>query len=125
MFSYTKRRRVQSQLVCGTEHLLRATRDLLRIISTPEWFKLCPTGRIGEPGTASMAKTMRLANRREVVHLKKEIKAYITGYQAKDFKTRVPNIDIRHENNFTGPRRGNKRRFSLDPWGSIGEVLGA
>lgn len=124
MFSHTRRRRVQSQLVCEKDILLKATNELLAILKDEQWFAMCPTGRIGEPGTASYPKTMRLASRKELQHLKSAIKDYITEYQAVDFKTRVPNIDIRHGQNFTGQRRGNHRRFFLKPWGAIEDIFG-
>ena len=124
MFSHIRRRRVQSQLVCDRDLLVEATTQLLAILKDEQWFAMCPTGRIGEPGTASYPKTMRLASRKELQHLKSAIKDYITGYQAVDFKTKVPNIDIRHGQNFTGQRRGNYRRYSLDPWGTIKDIFG-
>ena len=35
------------------------------------------------------------------------------------FRTENPNIDIRHGGNFTGPRRGRKRRYELPYWGKL------
>lgn len=123
MFSHIRRRRVQSQLVCDRDLLIEATTKLLAILRDEQWFAMCPTGRIGEPGTASYPKTMRLASRKELQHLKTAIKDYITGYQAVDFKTALPNVDIRHGQNFTGQRRGNHRRYALDPWGTAAEIF--
>lgn len=123
MFSRIRRRRVQSQLVCDRLHFIEAVEFLLTILSDPGWFARYPTGRIGEPGCMNLAKSLRLAKHPSVNHLHSRIKDYITGYQARDFKTRIPNVDIRHENNFTGQRRGNWRRFSLDPWGTMEDIL--
>ena len=102
---------------------MRATHDLYKILADPTWFELYPEGRIGEPGTASIRKTLAIASHRNVRHIKSAVKDYIVGYKARDFRTIVPNVDIRHGENFTGQRRGKKRRFSLEPWGTISDIL--
>lgn len=128
MYSYFKRRRVQSQLVCGVEALRRAETEKLEILSHPSWSGKYPRGRIGEPGANYLERTRKLyrgveGNHKEVSLLWKRIKRYITSYNAKDWVTLIPNLDIRHEQNFTGQRRGTNRTWNLPPWGEFYEVL--
>lgn len=123
MFSYIKRRRVQSQLICSTELLREATARKIEILGHPAWMEHRGARAIGEPGSADYRRTMRLARRAPLQPIWRDLKDYITMYAAKDFRTTVPNIDIRHGENFTGPRRGKMRRFELEPWGTLTAVL--
>jgi hypothetical protein len=123
MYSYKRMRRVQSQMICDTDLLRKATVKKLAILSDPAWQAKHPTGRIGEPGCADFKRAMKISNYDTLRHLQAQLKEYTTCYGARDFATKVPNIDIRHDTNLTGPRRGNKRRFELAPWGRLEEVL--
>jgi hypothetical protein len=123
MYSYVQGRRCQSQLICSAVLLREATEKKLEVHSDPAWQERYPTGRIGEPGNADFEKTMAISRYEDVRHLRQQLKDYITKYGARDFNTTIPNIDIRHESNLTGPRRGKKRRFELPPWGRIEDVL--
>jgi len=123
MYSYVHKRRVQSQLICNTQLFLQAAEELLPILGDPAWFQRYIYGRVAEPGAANLAKAMRLSRHSDVRHLQKAIKKYIVGYQARDFKTTIPNLDIRHGENFTGQRRGKGRRWELEPWGRLEDVL--
>jgi hypothetical protein len=109
VFSYRKGRRVQSQLVCDAKRYLEAMTAKVAIVTTPEWIKQYPSGRVAEPGCCDYDKTMLITRRETVKHLRPVLKEYMEKYQCVDFKTKLPNIDIRHGNNFTGQRRGNKR----------------
>lgn len=124
-YSYWAGRRVQSQLVCRTGRLREATDRKIEIASDPAWKLQYPVNhRIGEPGSANFEKTLRIASYKNVRHLRDKMKQYLTAYGAGDFTTKIPNLDIRHEGNFTGPRRGRKRFFKLEPWGRLKDVLG-
>jgi len=39
------------------------------------------------------------------------------------FRTRLPNLDIRHDKNFTGPKRGRKRRYKIKYWGRFQRLI--
>lgn len=123
MFSYIKKRRVQSQLVCATDLLLSATQEKIGILGDPAWVKRNGGRAIGEPGAADPVRTLRLAKYKSLRSVRVSLKRYITEHSARDFRTVVPNIDIRHGENFTGPRRGKMRRFELEPWGTLAAVL--
>jgi hypothetical protein len=126
MFSYIKRRRVYSQLVCTVELLKKATEERLKLMTDPAWVDKYPSGRIGEPGSMNHKHADKLVDRLERHHvkgMKARLKEYVCGYGARDFKTKVPNLDIRHTTNFTGQRRGKLRRWELEPWGRLENVL--
>ena len=125
MYSLYRNRFVQSQLVCGTDVLRRAVDEKLAILSDPSVIEMWPgRTRLGEPGTNYLHRSRRLFKDPALLPVWHKVKDYITKYNARRFQTRTPNIDIRHGNNFTGARRGNKRRWSLEPWGSVEDVIG-
>lgn len=43
----------------------------------------------------------------------------IHAYRKTRFKTRLPNVDIRHGGNWTGGRTGHLQRRTLHPWGDL------
>lgn len=123
MYSYKKNRRVQSQLICDVEKLRQVTYDQIKIVTEPQWSTVRYNKGVGEPGTIDLDKAMRLTRGIKRTNLREMIKQFLIGYQARDFKTKIPSIDIRHGSNFTGPRRGNYRRFELEPWGTLQDVM--
>lgn len=126
MYSYIKHRRVMSQLVCDRNLFMQATIDRLALMQDRDWVDHYPLGRIGEPGTTNQKHADKLVSRMErknIVHLRKQLKEFVNGYGARDFNTKIPNLDLRHSSNFTGQRRGKRRRWELDPWGRLDQVL--
>lgn len=123
MFSHRRHRMVQSQLVCSSEKLLEAMSMKIEITADPAWSELYPSGRVAEPGCCNISRTMRLARNDKVKHLGGKVARYMSAYEGKEFVTKEPNIDIRHNGNFTGQRRGNYRRFNLEPWGTMSDIL--
>ena len=45
-------------------------------------------------------------------------------YQSATFSTNLPNLDVRHGNNFSGFRKGKHRTFFLKPYGSFHALMG-
>jgi hypothetical protein len=123
MYSYVKRRRCQSQLTCSRDLLLQAESDKIAILTDPRWMGKYPRGRIGEPGAINVRKTKLLVKAASVREMWNQIRSYISDYNARDWSSKVPNLDIRHKNNFTGPRRGTNRTFDLPPWGPFESVM--
>jgi hypothetical protein len=78
---------------------------------------------VGEPGTVDYNKAMRLTRGSKKQQLRNRIKDYIVGFNARDFKTVLPNVDIRWGGNFTGPRRGKNKTFELSPWGTMEHIM--
>lgn len=124
MFSHWRKRRVQSQLICNTALYLEAQALKVEIVTDLAWRAKYPSGRVGEPGCSDFRRTMRLSRPLEVRHLRGKVYEYLTKYECKMFLTTVPIIDIRHETNYTGPRRGRNRTYVLPPWGRLEDVLG-
>lgn len=124
MFSIYKRRKVQSQLVCGTDALRKATVEKLAILSDESVIERWPVhSRLGEPGTNHLHRSRRVFQDAALLPVWHKVKDFITKHNAGTFKTRIPNIDIRHGDNFTGARRGNFRRWELAPWGDMATIF--
>jgi len=73
-----------------------------------------------EPGV--VAKARRRARSGGAAYLRSAFDEYLTSYEHQTFKTKLPNLDIRHGTNFTGPKRGTKRRYRLRYWGRFEDV---
>lgn len=121
-FSYWENRRVQSQLICTTEKLREVTEVQIAVVGDPKWSEIRGKRPVGEPGTVG-EKALNLTRGSKYTALHDRIKDYLIGYEARDFYTQIPNIDVRHGGNFTGPRRGRKKTRTLEPWGTMDAVL--
>jgi hypothetical protein len=115
MYSYY-RRKVMSQLICERNIYIRAIEEKLKMLDAGA------TIRKGQPGACEPGVCdNRIAFLAELAKLKDVGKE---TFQAKSFATMRPNIDIRHGGNFSGGRRAQKRRYWIDPWGSLHSILG-
>lgn len=94
MFSY-KLRHLHSQMITGRDNMLEMENEHIEILSDRE-----------------NNRKRWLRARKRVLHT-----------YADWFCTKIPNIDVRHDNNFTGSRRGKKRRWELKPWGTMEDIL--
>lgn len=121
-FSYWPERRVQSQLICDVERLKEVTEVQIEVCSDPNWEKIRRNRPVGEPGTVG-EKALRLTKGSQYASLHSRIKDHLIGYHARDFRTKIPNIDIRWGGNFTGPRRGRKKTMNLEPWGTMQDIM--
>jgi len=73
-----------------------------------------------------LERVQRWAKSGRAVYLRpmlKEFSDYLETEREERFKTKVPNLDIRHSGNFTGPKRGKSRTWDLAPWGNLSDVL--
>lgn len=123
MFSYWPRRFALSQLICHKDLLKTSTEEVMRLLELGlktekgmKWF--------GEPGL--IADTYRAfveASSGRSTQLQNYLKNYVSKYTSKAFNTNYPNLDIRHSSNFTGPKRGKKRCFSLPYWGEFKDII--
>lgn len=123
MFSYWPGRKAHSQLICNAERYLQACAARYEITSDPNWTARYKTGRVAEPGVVNKEHTMKLAMKKDVRHLQNKLNDYINGFKAKEFKTKIPTIDIRHGDNFSGARRGKRRTYELPHWGKMEDIL--
>jgi hypothetical protein len=118
MFSFLHRV-IQSQIICGTEALRRATIDRLQIVSMIErrsWNRC-----VKEIGLNIASSLMSRFQYAELLPIWPTVERYCEC-QAAYFRTRQPNIDIRHGGNFSCARRGNKRCYTLAPWGTMADL---
>ncbi len=65
MFSMFSGRRVQSQLICSTSLLLEAIEKRTEIACDPAWLVEYPMGRLGEPGTNELKRSMYLVRKKQ------------------------------------------------------------
>jgi len=125
MFSFVPERCVQSQLITGRDALMEATERKITILSDPDVQVAWPVRtRLGEPGTDTIDHSRRVWKSKKLYSKWRKVKEYITSCNAKKFETSVPNLDIRHGGNLTGGRRGTNRCWSLEPYGTMKELMG-
>ena len=127
MYSYWPQSLAMSQLICE-KHLLRAAIvERLNILEHGGTMDRNFLG-YGEPGVISkraLDMVQRYANSGKPVRLQPYLEEYLTKYGHKVFRTHNPNLDIRHNSNFTGPKRGKKRTYTLPYWGKFEDVINA
>lgn len=124
MFSWWPNRTALSQLVCRAELLRQSTTDVMNLLEMGlkvarglHWY--------GEPGVVSeqFKKAYVEATSGRSTQLQAYLKEYVNKYESRFFDTRNPNLDIRHGSNFTGPKRGKRRRYELPYWGKWEDVI--
>ena len=123
MFSTWTERKANSQLTCATDIMIKATQDRISMMSDPWWKRRYPSGRIGEVGLMTQRQIDKLTTGKTLLHMKIKLEEYMMEYESRCWKSKIPNIDIRHEDNYTKCRRGHNRRQELRPWGTMEDVL--
>jgi hypothetical protein len=124
MYSWWPGKLALSQLVCDRVLLHRCIAERVWYLETG--VNAGEFGK-GEPGVVPI-DVIRKARRRATNGSSAWLRGYLeylTYYKHATFKTRLPNLDIRHGTNFTGPKRGGKRRYSLSYWGRFADLLEA
>ena len=125
MFSKWPRRRLAlSQLVCNRDLYLRTIEERLSIIDKDSKV-IKGIDQVIEPGLSKInkRKARTWASSGRSVYLKEFLGRVIEIERYDTFNTSIPNIDIRHDGNFTGPRRGKNRTMELPHWGTLEEVM--
>jgi hypothetical protein len=74
-----------------------------------------------EPGV--VPRVTRYATSGRSMWLRDFLTEHLDKYEHKTFRTELPNLDIRHATNFTGPKRGKRRRYELPYWGRFEELI--
>jgi hypothetical protein len=119
MYSWWSGSLALSQLVCDRELLRECIAERVKLLEggvEPGEF-----GK-GEPGITTdeaLRKARKYATNGSAAYLRPFMNDYLTRYEHKTFRTKLPNLDIRHSTNFTGPKRGSKRRYELPYWGEF------
>lgn len=126
MYSYYPRRLPFSQLVCSKALLHAAVSEIvcllemgLRVDAGTRWY--------GEPGVidGNLKKAALEATSGRPTQLQRYLTGYVTRYDHKVFKTTYASLDIRHGTNFSGPKRGKNRTWTLPYWGRFEAVVGS
>jgi len=124
MYSYWSKRTALSQLVCDVSLLRESTEEVMELLNLGlkvekgiHWY--------GEPGVVSeqFRRAFIESTSGRSTQLQAYLKDYVTKYTSLFFKTKLPNLDIRHGSNFTGPKRGKHRTYDLPYWGKFAEVM--
>lgn len=122
-FSIFPNRKANSQLICGTKSMIQSTQERIDMMSDPAWLEKYPKGRIGEAGAMEVRHARKLASGESVAHIRSRLIDYCTKYEGVNFKTNLPNVDIRHNMNLTKNRRANKRRNKINHWGTMEDIF--
>ena len=79
----------------------------------------------GEPGLSKLRveKARKWAESGRPVYLKDYLKEQLEREKYAVWRSEVPILDIRHDRNFTGPRRGKKRVWELPYWGKFEDIM--
>jgi hypothetical protein len=86
----------------------------------------------GEPGLSKMRaekkiekieQGRRMASSGRPVYLKKYLKDQLEKEKYGVWHSEIPVLDIRHDGNFTGPRRGKRRTWNIPYWGKFEDVM--
>lgn len=126
MYSYWKDRKCLSQLICNKELLkstIKARLDYLDI----DKFLARNIIFAGEPGLSKLRMNRKIADRiarsGKSAYLHKYFDDYLNQEKYEVFRTKIPNLDIRHGANFTGPKRGRNRKYLLPYWGEFKKII--
>jgi len=117
MYSWWPGSLALSQLVCRRDLLLASVRERLEILAGGGSPRLFGKAEPGVVPPRAIQQARRWAASGRPVWLRKYLEDYLTRYEHRTFKTRLPNLDIRHGTNWTGPKRGARRRYELPYWG--------
>jgi glycosyltransferase involved in cell wall biosynthesis len=117
-----KDRKALSQLICNRELLLKSLRRRVELLDGNEDLtKLLKFA--GEPGVTRIKMARKLAKSGSNAHLQNLLKDYLESETSDTFNNKIPNLDIRHGVNFTGPKRGNKRTYEDPYWGDFKKLI--
>ena len=119
--TYWEERRALSQLICNRELMIKAIKARLDLLETSDVKKIV----YGEPGCSliNLKRAQVVAKSGSHASLSPFLKEFIEAEKSDIFRTKIPNIDIRHKQNFTGPKRGKNRTFDLQGWGKFEDIM--
>lgn len=119
---WRKNRHALSQLIGSRTLLMSSIEERLSLIDQG----VGVVRHAGEPGCIPdgfQKKAARWAASGAPAQLQRYLREYLEKYRSDVFRTVNPNLDIRHGTNFTGPKRGKRRRYELPYWGRFSDVM--
>jgi hypothetical protein len=124
MFSrFWTQRLALSQMVCNREIYLEALERRLDLIDRDRQFP-SKIDHLTEPGASKVKqKLLDRAEGGSAAYLRGLLPDFIELEKYEVFNNKIPNIDVRHGVNFTGPRWGRERTFEVPYWGTIDKII--
>jgi len=123
MYSWWPGSLALSQLISRRELLLECMAERVAILDGGGNAGLFGKAEPGVVPKGALQKARYYARSGKPVWLRDYLEGHLSKYEHKTFKTRLPNLDIRHGTNFTGPKRGNHRRYEMPYWGRFEDVI--
>ena len=122
------KRQALSSLVCNRELLLKSLNKRLDLLDEARGGEKDMVRHLvfaGEPGLSlvRIKKARKIATSGRSDYLKTLLKDYLETEVADTFETKIPYLDIRHSTNFTGPKRGKHRTYSIPHWGEFKNII--
>ena len=112
VYSY-HRRKVLSMMIADTALTLQAAKDKVVMITAGAQIKK------GQPGACEYGVCDNRNQYIEYQQILKDFGKEIGSYRAAAFRTELPNLDIRHNVNFSGRRKGKDACNELTYWGEF------
>ena len=120
---FWKKRFALSQMICNRELYISALDKRLDYIDIDRQF-VKKIDHMNEPGYSKLSqKWLDRANNGSAAYLRPVLPDFIELEKAETFETGIPNLDVRHGGNFTGPRRGRERTFNIPYWGKFENLI--
>ena len=114
-----------SQLVCNRDLLRGCIAERVRFLEGGVDAGVFGKAEPGVVPSRAIRRVREYATSGQAGWLREYLDRYLTRYTHKTFRTRIPTLDIRHATNWTGPKRGTRRRYELPYWGRFADVIGA
>jgi hypothetical protein len=107
------RRRVLSNLIAGRDIMLKAVNERIELLENGYKFLKGAPGAC-EPG---------VLDDKAFVAPEKDLGKNIMKWKSERFSTVLANLDIRHQNNFSGGRIAKDKSYELPYWGKFTEIV--
>lgn len=123
--TYWKERLALSQLVCNRELLIDSIKERLKLLEGADRLtkEMLGIGEFGVTTQRMIRKAEKAAKSGRPIQLQRYIKNYLEKNTSDTFTTINPNLDIRHDKNFTGAKRGKSRCYELPYWGDFNKII--
>ena len=118
----SKKRYALSQMICNRELFVDSLNKRLDLIDKDRSV-LRNIANASEFGYSKLKRVQKWAKSGRAVYLKNMLEDLLEKENYGSFKTKVPNLDIRHDGNFTGAKRGKRRTFDEPYWGRFQDLI--
>lgn len=120
---YGRQRLALSQMVCNRRLYKDAIERRIEYIRKDNSFTK-NIDHVNEPGVSKLKqKLIDRAHNGSSAYIKHLLPEFIELEQYEVFNTKIPNLDVRHGLNFTGPRNGRQVLKDVPYWGKFDELI--